>query len=100
MTDLRAVPASPLSRDAWEAEMCDELLLGLTVSSEIRDRALAIVREDSESRRLLSQQGPGHLDAQVAMMAVRDAGIRTLLPEAERGKYDANVARSIVARSA
>jgi hypothetical protein len=100
MTVERVVPASPLSRDAWEAEMCDELLVGLTVPAEIRDRALAIVREDSEARRLLSQRGAGHRDEQLAMMTVRDAAIRALLPEAERGQFDANVARSIVARSA
>ena len=93
MTQPDRAPASALSRVEWERKICDDLLSGVNVTAEVRDRALAIVRADSEARRQLMTDRQAHLPEQATMMASRDAAIRAILPESAHLQFDANAAR-------
>ena len=93
MTQPNRVPVALLSREAWEEEICDDLLAGVNVAAEVRDRALAIVRADSAARRQLISDRQTHLPEQATMMAGRDATIRAMLPESVHSPFDANAAR-------
>ena len=65
----------------------------MMVTAEVRDRALAIVRADSEARRQLISDHQAHLSERATMMASRDAAIREILPEGARSLFSANAAR-------
>ena len=93
MTQPNHVPASPLSREAWEEKTCDDLLAGVNLTVEVRDRALAIVRADSEARRQLMTDRQAHLPEQATMISSRDAAIRAILPEGAHLQFAANAAR-------
>ena len=93
MTQPIQVPASPLRREEWERKICDDLLVGVNVTAEVRDRALAIVRADSEARRQLISDRQAHLSEQATMRASRDTAIRAMLPESAQAQFDANAAR-------
>ena len=98
MIQPNRVPTSPLSREAWEQKISDDLLVGVNVTAEVRDQALAIVRADSEARRQLMSDRQTHLPEQATMMASRDAAIRAILPESAHSQFDANAARLTVSR--
>ena len=66
---------------------------GVNVTAEVRDRALAIIRTDSEARRQLISDRQAHLPEQSTMIARRDAAIRAILPESAHSQFDANAAR-------
>lgn len=76
--------------------MCDELLAGITVDMDVRQRALAIVRADSAARKELMHAvrvDPSRWYEQGPMIDRRDAEIRLLLPDdAARALFDRNVA--------
>ena len=93
MTQPNHVPASPLSREAWEEKICGDLLAGVNLTVQLRDRALAIVRVDSEARRQLMADRQAHLPEQATMKSSRDAAIRAILPESAHSQFDANAAR-------
>ena len=93
MTQPFQVPASPLSREAWEGKICDDLLAGVNVTAEIRDRALAIVRVEGETRRQLISDRQSHLSEQATMMASRNAALRAMLPKSAHAQFDVNAAR-------
>ena len=99
MTQPNLVPASLLSRGAWEEKICDDLLVGANVTAEVRDRALAIVRADSEARRQLMTDRQAHLPEQATMISSRDAAIRAILPESAHLQFDANAARLTESRT-
>ena len=93
MTQPILVQASPLSRESWELKICDDLLVGVHVTAEDRDRALAIVLADSEARRQLISDRQAHLSEQTTMTARRAVAIRAMLPESVHSQFDANAAR-------
>ena len=94
------VPASLLLREAWGQNICDDLLAGVNVTAEVRDRALALVRAGSEVRRQLISDRESHLSEQATMMASRDAAIRAILPGSAHSQFDANRARLSESRRA
>ena len=96
MTDPRAPGTTSPSPNDSAARQCSDLLLGIDLSPALHARVLSIVVEDAVARRELVVHHPQRFWDQIAMIARRDASIRTLFEsETQRAVFDANVQRWI-----